>query len=83
MDPRLDDEARAVATMARTYGLIPDSISPFWEQIQPCCLGMESGGLKLHSRHHTDYRDQCRLQHFWDQLIKQLTYLALANSWGR
>ncbi|MFM7988108.1 MAG: hypothetical protein ACKPKO_53220, partial [Candidatus Fonsibacter sp.] len=32
--------------------------------------------------HHTDYGQHCKLHYFWDQLIKKLTYLCVANSWG-
>ena len=28
------------------------------------------------------YGHQFKLQYLWDQLIKKLTYLAVANSWG-
>ncbi|MFM7988970.1 MAG: hypothetical protein ACKPKO_57620 [Candidatus Fonsibacter sp.] len=32
--------------------------------------------------HHTDYGQHCKLHYFWDQLIKKLTYLCVADSWG-
>ena len=43
---------------------------------------MESNGRSLNCWHHTDYNDQHKLQYLWDQLIKKLAYLALANKWG-
>jgi hypothetical protein len=43
---------------------------------------MESAGRSLNCWHHCDYGDQFKLQYFWDQLIKKLAYLAVANSWG-
>ena len=82
MDERLDEEARTCAVIARSYGLIPYSLSTLWEMIQPFCPGMESNGRSLNCWHHTDYGQQYRLHHFWDKLIKALAYLALANSWG-
>ena len=44
MDPRLDDEARAVATMARNCGLMPYSFLQLWAQTKPFCLDMDSDG---------------------------------------
>jgi hypothetical protein len=82
MDSTLDEEARTCAVIARNYGLIPYSLRDFWETIKPFCLGMESAGRSLNCWHHCDYGDQFKLQYFWDQLIKKLTYLAVANSWG-
>ena len=61
---------------------MPYSLRDFWETIKPFCLGMESGGRSLNCWHHTDYGDQFKLQYFWDQLIKRLAYIAVANSWG-
>ena len=82
MDPRLDEEALTCAVTARQYGLIPYSLKDHWETIKPFCLGMESAGRSLNCWHHCDYGDQYKLQYFWDQLIKKLSYLAIANSWG-
>ena len=82
MDLRLDEEARTWAVIARSYGLITFSLSSFWETIKPFCLGMESSGRALNCWHHTDYGEQYKLPYFWDQLIKRMAYLALANSWG-
>ena len=55
MDPRLDDESRVVATMARNSGIFPYSLSPFWNQIMPLFFVMGSGGLKLNCWHHRDF----------------------------
>ena len=82
MDARLGEEARTRVVIARSYGLIPCSLASFWETIKPFCRGMQSSGRSLNCWHHTDYGEQYKLQYFWDQLIKRLTYLALANSWG-
>ena len=82
MDSRLDEEARTCAVIARSYGLITFSLMSFWEAIKPIRLGMESSGRSLNCWHHTDYGEQYKLHYFWDQLIKRLAYLALANSWG-
>ena len=46
MDLRLEQESRALASVARDYGLIAYGMSIFWESIRPLCLGMESGGEK-------------------------------------
>ena len=82
MDPMLDEEARMCAVTARSFGLIPYSLKDFWETIKPFCLGMESDGRSLNCWHHSDYGDQFKLQYFWDQLIKKLTCLVAASSWG-
>ena len=82
MDPTLDEEARTCAVTARNYGLIPYSLRDFWETIKPFCLGMESGGERVNPWHHADFQSQHRLQHFWDRLVKSLTYVAVANSYG-
>ena len=50
--------------------------------IKPFCVGMESGGERVNLWHHADFQDQHRLQHFWDRLVKRLTYVAVANSYG-
>ena len=82
MDPMLDEEARTCAVAARNFGLSPYSLKDFWATINPFCLGMESGGRSLNCSHHSGYGDQFKLRYFWDQLIKKLTHLAVANSWG-
>ncbi|MFM7988206.1 MAG: hypothetical protein ACKPKO_53725, partial [Candidatus Fonsibacter sp.] len=45
-------------------------------------MNMESSRKAVNLWHHTDYHNTGKLHHFWDQLIKKLAYLALANSWG-
>ena len=82
MDARLDKEARTCGVIARSYGLIPFSLASVWETSKPFCLGMGCSGRSMNCWHHTDYGEQYKLQYFWDQLIKGLTYLALANSLG-
>ena len=48
LDSRLDEESRALAEMARMYGLIPYSLSNLWVSIKPLCLGLGRGeGLTL------------------------------------
>ncbi|MFM7979113.1 MAG: hypothetical protein ACKPKO_07330, partial [Candidatus Fonsibacter sp.] len=42
----------------------------------------ESEGKATNLWHHTVYGQHCKLHYFWDQLIKQLIYLSMANSWG-
>ncbi|MFM7981401.1 MAG: hypothetical protein ACKPKO_19000, partial [Candidatus Fonsibacter sp.] len=69
MNPRLEAEAHACAAIANSYGHISFNLSEFWISIKPFCLNMESARKAV-------------LHHFWDQLIKKLAYLALANSWG-
>ena len=75
------NESRALAAMARQYGVIPCRLAHVWESIEAFCLGVENWGHKLDTWHKTDYKER-RLQYFWDQLTKKLCYLALANSWG-
>ena len=82
MDARLESEARVLASVARDYGMINYSMSSHWNLIKPFCLGMESGGERVNLWHHADYQSQHRLQHFWDRLVKRLTYVAVANSYG-
>ena len=79
MDMRLEQESRALASIARDYRLITYCVSGFWDSIKPLCLGMESGGKRVNLWHHPDYLNQNRLQHIWDRLIKRLTYVALAK----
>ncbi|MFM7985477.1 MAG: hypothetical protein ACKPKO_39800 [Candidatus Fonsibacter sp.] len=43
---------------------------------------MESAKKAVNLWHHTDYHNTGKLHHCWDQLIKKLAYLALADSWG-
>ena len=50
--------------------------------IKPFGLGMQSQGRSLNAWHHTDYGNMYKLQYFWDQIVKKLSYLALADSWG-
>ena len=82
MGERLDEEARTCAVLARNYGVIHYALSHSRESIKPFCLGMDSGGRRMNCWHPTDYGYQYRLQYFWDQLINNMTYMALANSWG-
>ena len=81
-DPRLEQESRALASVARDYGIVTYSMSSVWGSIRPFCNGMESGGERVNLWHHADYPEQKRLQHIWDRLIKRLSYIALANSFG-
>ncbi|MFM7989765.1 MAG: hypothetical protein ACKPKO_61675, partial [Candidatus Fonsibacter sp.] len=57
-------------------------ISRIFGQNKPFCLNMDSEGKATNLWHHTDYGQHCKLHYFWDQLIKNLTYLCVANSWG-
>ena len=82
MDMRLEQEARVLAATARDYGLIANSLASFGDLIKPFCVGMECGGERVNPWHHADFQSQHRLQHFWDRLVKSLTYVAVANSYG-
>ena len=77
MDPRLDEESRALAEMARTYGLMPYSLSSLGDSIKPFCLGMENGGQKLNSWHHADYQEQYRFQSVWDHMLNNMCTIAV------
>ena len=82
MDAQLEQDSRVLAATARNYGLITYSTASHWDLIKPFCLGMESGGARVNLWHHADFQEQHRLQHFWGRLVKPLTYVAVANSYG-
>ena len=82
MDQQLEQDSRVLAATARDYGLIAYSMASHWDLIKPFCLGMDSGGERVNLWHHADFQEQHRLQHFWDRLVKRLTSVAVANSYG-
>ena len=82
MDTQLEQDSRVLAATARRYGLITYSMASHWDLIKPFCLGMESGGERVNLWHHADFQEQHRLQHFRDRLVKRLTDVAVANSYG-
>jgi len=82
MDRRLGEEAHVCAALATAWGHITYDLSDFWESIRPFCLNMESDGKLVNLWHHTDYNNANKRHYFWDQLVKKLVFLAVANSWG-